>query len=68
MKVEINQTIDPEMVTLYNHRTGEFIDEIPAEKAKDLQHLSGGVFQVTRKQINKIKREAKQQDNDIPRV
>ena len=68
MKVEINQTIDPEMVTLYSHRTGEFIDEIPAEKVKDMQHLSGGVFQVTRKQINKIKREAKQQDNDIPRV
>lgn len=69
MKVEINQMINPEMVTLYSHRTGEFIDEIPAEKVKDLQHLSGGgVFQVTRKQINKIKREAKQQDNDIPRV
>ena len=42
MKVEINQTIDPEMVTLYSHRTGEFIDEIPAEKVKDLQHLTGG--------------------------
>ncbi len=54
MKVEINQTINPEI----SHRTGEFIDEIPAEKVKDLQHLSGGVFQVTRKQINKIKREA----------
>ena len=62
--------INPEMVTLYSHRTGEFIDEIPAEKVKDLQHLSGGGggFQVTRKQINKIKREAKQQDNDIPGV
>ena len=59
MKVEINQTINPEMVTLYSHRTGEFIDEIPAKKIKDLQPLSGGgVFQVTRKQINKIKREA----------
>lgn len=34
MKVEINQTINPEMVTLYSHRTGEFIDEIPAEKVK----------------------------------
>ena len=54
MNVEINQTINPEI----SHRTGEFIDEIPAEKVKDLQHLSGGVFQVTRKQINKIKREA----------
>ena len=38
MKVEINQTINPEI----SHRTGEFIDEIPAEKVKDLQHLSGG--------------------------
>lgn len=43
MKVEINQTIDPEIATLYSHRTGEFIDEIPAEKVKDLQHLSGGI-------------------------
>lgn len=43
MKVEINQTIDPEMVTLYSHRTGEFIDEIPAGKVKELQHLSGGI-------------------------
>lgn len=42
MKVEINQTINPEMVTLYSHRTGEFIDEIPAGKVKELQHLSGG--------------------------
>lgn len=44
MKVEINQTINPEMVTLYSHRTGEFIDEIPAEKVKELQHLRGGYF------------------------
>ena len=42
MKVEINQTINPEMVTLYSRRTGEFIDEIPAGKVKELQHLSGG--------------------------
>lgn len=42
MKVEISQTINPEMVTLYSYRTGEFIDEIPAEKVKGLQHLSGG--------------------------
>lgn len=56
------------MVTLYSHRTGEFIDEIPAGKVKELQHLSGGAFQVTSKQINKIKREAKQQDNDTPGV
>lgn len=42
MKVEINQTINPEMVTLYSHRTGEFIDEIPAEKVKDLDNTHTG--------------------------
>lgn len=59
MKVHINQTIDPSVVTLYSHRTGKLIDEIPSERVKDLDHISGGVFKVTRKQINQIKKEAK---------
>lgn len=59
MKVHINQTIDQRVVTLYSHRTGKLIDEIPSESVKNLDHISGGVFKVTQKQINQIKKEAK---------
>lgn len=42
MKVEINRTIDSTTVSLYSHRTGKFIDDIPADAIKDLVHLRGG--------------------------
>lgn len=43
--MHINQTIDPSVVTLYSHRTGKLIDEIPSERVKDLDHISGGGIQ-----------------------
>lgn len=55
MKVEINQTIDPKKVTVYSHRTGKYIDTIPTEWVMFMKHLGGGVFEVTRKMINKVK-------------
>ena len=61
MKVYVNRTIDPETVSLFSAKTGEFTDRIPSVELIGLKAISEGVFEVTRKKINQINKKRNDQ-------